>query len=440
MPNLPVPDLPGGTTESTDTVLGVKSATDGSLVLLPLGADQAAQDANIATNAAAIAATEIVADGAVQRSGDTMTGNLDVPSLVVDGGSLIAGGLLQVVGSTTTTGLTATGDVTIDPGDEPNVYMNCGTNDVDERLYRFRVGAAYGLVLQSRTDADGNLYTFAKFGPDGIANFEGSVAVKVPAPTAANQALRWGSDALVAALNADGIEVAPATNAIVKLENTSRPDADTRTVWLDNAGQSFFIRSIDSVGGINRNFMTMNNSTGVLNMTGSSSVTVPDLTATGDVTVSSAAPSVYLYETDGSADARTLRMFVNDGTGYLRPFTDGGSGIGGMNFNMTTGAVNMSNAPTVKVPAPTADDHAATKKYVDDNSGGGDLLAANNLSDVQSASVSLSNLGGATAAQGAKADAAVEALSTVTKLNGPITQAAYDGLTPDADTLYVIVG
>ena len=46
----------------------------------------------------------------------------------------------------------------------------------------------------------------------------------------------------------------------------------------------------------------------------------------------------------------------------------------------------------------------------------------------------------ATAAQGAKADAAVEALSTVTKLNGPITQAAYDGLTPDADTLYVIVG
>ena len=161
---------------------------------------------------------------------------------------------------------------------------------------------------------------------------------------------------------------------------------------------------------------------------------------TGDVTVSSAAPSVYLYETDGSADARTLRMFVNDGTGYLRPFTDGGSGIGGMNFNMTTGAVNMSNAPTVKVPAPTADDHAATKKYVDDNSGGGDLLAANNLSDVQSASVSLSNLGGATAAQGAKADAAVEALSTVTKLNGPITQAAYDGLTPDADTLYVIVG
>jgi len=46
----------------------------------------------------------------------------------------------------------------------------------------------------------------------------------------------------------------------------------------------------------------------------------------------------------------------------------------------------------------------------------------------------------ATAAQGVTADAAVEAVSTLTKLYGPITQAAYDGLTPDADTLYVIVG
>ena len=46
----------------------------------------------------------------------------------------------------------------------------------------------------------------------------------------------------------------------------------------------------------------------------------------------------------------------------------------------------------------------------------------------------------ATAAQGATADAAVEAISAVTKLYGPITQAAYDLLTPAADTLYVIVG
>ena len=35
---------------------------------------------------------------------------------------------------------------------------------------------------------------------------------------------------------------------------------------------------------------------------------------------------------------------------------------------------------------------------------------------------------------------AVMATATVTKLHGPITQAAYDALTPDADTLYVIVG
>lgn len=35
---------------------------------------------------------------------------------------------------------------------------------------------------------------------------------------------------------------------------------------------------------------------------------------------------------------------------------------------------------------------------------------------------------------------AVMAIGTLTKIEGPITQAAYDALTPDADTLYVIVG
>ena len=38
------------------------------------------------------------------------------------------------------------------------------------------------------------------------------------------------------------------------------------------------------------------------------------------------------------------------------------------------------------------------------------------------------------------ASGAVEALSTITKLHGPITQAAYDLITPAADTLYIIVG
>jgi hypothetical protein len=32
------------------------------------------------------------------------------------------------------------------------------------------------------------------------------------------------------------------------------------------------------------------------------------------------------------------------------------------------------------------------------------------------------------------------ATGTVVKMHGPITQAAYDALTPTSDTLYVIVG
>lgn len=37
-------------------------------------------------------------------------------------------------------------------------------------------------------------------------------------------------------------------------------------------------------------------------------------------------------------------------------------------------------------------------------------------------------------------DEKVTATATITKLHGPITQAAYDALTPDADTLYIIEG
>jgi len=54
------------------------------------------------------------------------------------------------------------------------------------------------------------------------------------------------------------------------------------------------------------------------------------------------------------------------------------------------GIKTFSSSPVV--PAPTTDLQAATKKYVDDSSGG-DLLSTNNLSDVASASTSRTNLG-----------------------------------------------
>lgn len=39
-----------------------------------------------------------------------------------------------------------------------------------------------------------------------------------------------------------------------------------------------------------------------------------------------------------------------------------------------------------------------------------------------------------------EAAGAVMATGTANKMHGPITQAAYDALTPDADTWYLIVG
>ena len=79
----------------------------------------------------------------------------------------------------------------------------------------------------------------------------------------------------------------------------------------------------------------------------------------------------------------------------------------------------------------------------------GQVLAKNSATDYDAEWVDASVGGGAVDSVNGQTGAvvldaadvdAVEATGTVTKLHGPITQAAYDALTPAADTLYVIVG
>jgi len=160
--------------------------------------------------------------------------------------------------------LTATGDVTVS-SDNPILEMYDTNGTAEQRRWRLQVVADDMRVRLMSDDGLSIVATPMRFEDGSIVFAEDGQSVDMTGATSV----------AVPALSADGLEIAPATNAIVKLENTSRTDADTRTAWLDNAGQSFYIRSIDSVGALNRNFAAFNHSTGVTNLTGSSSVTVP---------------------------------------------------------------------------------------------------------------------------------------------------------------------
>lgn len=216
MPNLPIPDLPGGTVESTDNILGVKSNEPGQdLVLFPYGsnlaakvdvstydADQAVQDADIAknatdiaTNAAAIAATEIVADGAVQKSGDTMTGPLTVLDATA-GGQALAYDQESFRLS----------------GNAAEISWYQSSQPVDSKTFRIRTsnGVAY---FQAATDA-GVPVTGPGTGSLEIAHSDGAVdmsnapSVSVPAPTGARQAAQTTAiDVTTGRMAINGIEI-----------------------------------------------------------------------------------------------------------------------------------------------------------------------------------------------------------------------------------------
>ena len=506
MPNLPIPDLPGGTVESTDNILGVKSNEPGQdLVLFPYGsnlaakvdvstydADQAVQDADIATNAtdiatnvgdiatnaAAIAATEIVADGAVQKSGDTMTGPLTVPALTATGivtsergtpeyrlvetdqpsdgkwfritadagvfkirASTDAGGTqaepfrftrstgvtdLQQTGVTgvlvpvpTAAGqalrwgsdaevaaLTATGNVTVTK-DTPEVAVDTATA-ASSSVISFKVaGVRRFAFVRNHIGAEADNLTLNKYSAAGAYEFQpwkvtragavemdGAWAVTVPVPTAAGQALRWGSNATVNILTSTFRTVVENANPEIRLVETDQP-ADNQMVRLTLGGGYIQLRTASDSGATQQEPFRFNRATGETSLaeTGVVSVKVPAptganqalrwgsdaevaaLTATGNIAttgvdVTSNYPQLLLYEADGTVNSRKLSLGITNSTAYLRVFNDAGSVVREfIRFGMESAIMDMSVSTSVVVPAPTGARQAAQTTAIDATTG-----------------------------------------------------------------------
>jgi hypothetical protein len=104
MPNQIVPDITLGTTELTDTVLGVKSGGDESLALLPYGADLAVLTAAAAaklpltggTVTGALIAASLTATGAVVP-GTTTTAGRPAAASIAAGGMLYDSDLAKII-------------------------------------------------------------------------------------------------------------------------------------------------------------------------------------------------------------------------------------------------------------------------------------------------------------------------------------------------------
>ena len=135
----------------------------------------------------------------------------------------------------------------------------------------------------------------------------------------------------------------------------------------------------------------------------------------------------------GTDDQTAAEVPITDAGGYFTgtdveaALQELGAGGGG------GGATNLAwDAATSTVSSDTGTD--ATLSAVDGTNPGLMSVAQKTKLD------GIEALADVTDATNVAAAGAVMAQSTVTKLYGPITQAAYDALTPAADTLYVIVG
>ena len=217
---------------------------------------------------------------------------------------------LTATGATTVAALTATGDVTVS-SNNPILEMYDTNGTADQRRWRFQVVADDVRVRLMSDDGLSVVATPIRLEDDSIVfaengqsvNVSGASFVSLPVPSATGHALRWDSDATVAALTAtDGILSSGSTG-------TSVPAAEGLEVINTNAtsGEQRVKLSVTSSGGPRLDIMSDDGSSqlrnafiarpdGEFRLTGNTSVSVPVPTTTGHALRWSSAANVASLE------------------------------------------------------------------------------------------------------------------------------------------------
>ena len=325
MADIPVPSLPDVTPAPTDRQMVVQD--DDQLGLTP-------------------AVSAAVVDGKVSKSGDTMTGPLSVPDL------------------------TANGNIRLN-NDTPilSLYETDGT--ADERLYQIYANNNAFVIRQS-TDAGVSVSELIRYNRStGELQLTGNTSVSVPDATADGEALAY--DQPNASLK--NLVISGTTDSLITFDHDA---VSTKGIdWKDENGvlrlrlarfdstNELQFRQYDATGVSLRQPLKMAED-GEVDMSDATSVSVPDLTATGEVTIDAPTGTSQLTLKNAAAgDNLSQIMFQTSGGSdqHAIVHTDGAelrlerAGVEYFKVGQA-GDIDMSDAPSVTVPDATADGEA----------------------------------------------------------------------------------
>jgi hypothetical protein len=208
------------------------------------------------------------------------------------------------------------------------------------------------------------------FAPLDSPTFIGSA--EFPAADEAGEPIVYDQvGARLAGLTSTGEIELSATTPQLRLTETDSATNDGNFQFQGSGAGSLFLFARNDAGSIKYTFAEFDSKTG--------ETTVADLTSTGEVAVASGFPILSLEDTNGLADEKRYRFYVNNSALYLAGQKDDGTGV--PIFTFKSADDNNGNAPSVStyspvvldfdqaaavtVPAATAATHAAQVSAID---------------------------------------------------------------------------
>jgi hypothetical protein len=271
------------------------------------------------------------------KASPTFTGDVKIPDANADGEALAfdqEGAQLQ--GSL---------QIKTNNAGNPEIFMWENDQSVDARRWKL-IGFNGELYMQSVTDAGVLQFSPLRLTRAGGVRLDQATSVLVPVPSGvAGQALRWGSNATVAALDATGEVKISAGYPSVLMISSVAPANQKRFLVLNDNGE-YILRSQTDAGTTVNSFFRATHA-GAISMAAAPSVAVPAATASGQAAQISAIDAAtgrlaiggremgstpwrkVLSWTDGVQDAAnqigvidTAEYSVN-GTGYMLLMREG---------------------------------------------------------------------------------------------------------------------